>query len=133
MLEKRALIIMALACVVLTTSAFSCTPHRVAEGTLRDTLFSVERTENGAWRIFMTHDDVAGYCTASEDMGRKAAALLQTHNGEVLVEFRDPKIADKEFSWLDKSDCGTFITGTDSSMKMFILYSISAVSHREAG
>ena len=92
---KRVIVLVLVASVLL-----GCTTHRVKTAYLRDTLFSVEETENHYWRIWMTHDDIAGYCTRDIELGERALALLQEHPGEVMVEFRDIKgLSDAEFSW----------------------------------
>jgi len=113
--------------LALTVSA--CLGYRVAEGTLRDTIFSVEQTRNGNWRVFMTHDDVAGYCTNNQELGEKAYDLLMEHDGEVILKFRSIKADDEAYSWWSASDCGTVTTG-DSSMAMFLMEDIYSVRSR---
>lgn len=108
----------------------ACAGHRVTDGVIRDTLFSVEETKNGFIRIWMTHDDIAGYCTNDLELGKKAMDILKEHDGEVLVYFRDIQAGDPELSWWDKSDCGTIVTGSDSSTHMFMFYDISRVPGR---
>jgi len=116
---------------VLLLSLIGCSPHRVEDAVLRDTLFSVEETENGYWRIWMTHDDICGYCTNDVELGREALNMLREHHGEVLVYFRDITPDDPEFSWWSKSDCGTIVTGADSSTHMFLFYKLSPVLGRQ--
>ena len=107
----------------------ACTRHRVKSGVLRDTLFSVEETNNGYWRIWMTHDDIAGYCTNSEELGKQALSLLQEHNGEVVVEFAAISANDPEFDGWDRSECGT-IYANGGSTEMFVFTSIVAAEAR---
>lgn len=107
-----------------------CSEHRVEKGVIRDTLFSVEQTGNGYWRIWMTHDDICGYCTNDDELGKEAMDLLKEHDGEVLVYFRDIKSDDPEYSWWSSSDCGTISTGTESSTYMFMFYDLSRVASR---
>ena len=119
-----------IALILVASVLLGCTAHRVKTAYLRDTLFSVEETENGYWRIWMTHDDIAGYCTQDVELGQSALTLLQEHSGEVVVEFRDIKgLSDAEFSWWDNSDCGSIYTG-DSSTKMFLFTDVYAVGSR---
>lgn len=106
-----------------------CYAHYVTNGVLRDTLFSVEVTQNGNWRIWLTHDDVAGYCTNDAGLGRNALSLLEEHDGEVIVEFKDIKLGDEAYSWWDSSDCGTVYSGGGTA-HMFMLLSITPVPSR---
>lgn len=123
---KKATLLTLIALVVL----LGCIAHRVKNAYLRDTLFSVEETENGYWRIWLTHDDIAGYCTGDADLGKKALLLLREHSGEVIVEFRDIKVeSDPEYSWWDRSDCGTVYSGGNST-QMFLFTAIYPVESR---
>lgn len=121
-MEKLAVILLALA-LTLT----SCLGYRVKEGTLRDTLFSVEQTRAGAYRIFVTHDDVAGYCTYDKETGEKAMDLLHNHNGEVLITFRFINEGDSEWDLWNGSDCKTT---SSEDIYMFLMQDIEAVPAR---
>jgi len=120
-----------LICMIFLVAITSCDPqaHRVEEGVIRDTLFSVEETKNGSWRIWMTHDDICGYCTNDIELGKRALDILKEHDGEVLVYFRDIRADDPEFSWWSSSDCGA-IYADGGSTHMFMLYDISRVPSR---
>lgn len=108
----------------------SCSSYNVKEGMLRDTIFSVEETNNGNYRVFFTHDDVAGYCTTSRELGQEARSLLQEHDGEVIAIFTDVRGTEEQDAWT-KSECGTIPTGADSSMAMFRLDDLWAVPARD--
>lgn len=114
--------------IVLFTCLLACA-HRVESGTVRDTLANIEQTKNGNWRVWLTHDTAAGYCTTDNDLGEEALRLLKEHYGEVLMEYRDIKAGDPEFTIWSNSDCGSIVKG-DSSMKMFYIDSITPVPAR---
>lgn len=116
--------------IIVALLLCGCGAHRVKEGVIRDTLFSVEQTKNGYWRIWMTHDDICGYCTYDDELGRQALDLLKEHDGDVLVYFRDIKSGDPEFSWWSKSDCGSISIGPESSTHIFMFYELSRVPPR---
>lgn len=105
----------------------ACTPYRVKQATLRDTLFSVEQTNNGAWRVYVTHDDVAGYCTTDDELGERAYDLLFEHDGEVLIEFRAINESDTEYSFWGSSECGS----VESGGSMFLIENIAPVVARD--
>lgn len=117
--------------ILVVAGAFlvACNPHRVTNATLRDTIFSVEETANGYYRVWFTHDDIAGYCAQTPELGLEALSLLQEHDGEVVATFRDITVADEEASWWDRSDCGSISSGEEST-HMFILTGIVAANSR---
>jgi len=117
--------------LVLTLFTAACNAHRVRSGTLRDTIFSVEETNNGYYRVWMTHDDIAGYCTQNRETGQYALHLLRNHNGEVLLDFRSINEGDPEHSWWNSSDCGSISSG-DSTTAMFYLVSVVPVPARDS-
>lgn len=128
-MNKRKVLRLAMVLLVLGMALAACNPHRVTDGVLRDTIFSVEEIANGYYRIWMTHDDIAGYCAQTPELGQEAMTLLQEHGGEVVVTFRDITVADKEASWWDSSECGT-VAGGDSTTHMFVFTDIEAVPSR---
>lgn len=110
-------------CALVATFLLGCTAHNVTKATLRDTIFSVEETQNGNVRVWFTHDDIAGYCTSSPELGQTAMSLMKEYGGEVLAEFRTITTADKESSWWSTSACGGIIQG-DTTTPMFLLTDI---------
>lgn len=107
-----------------------CGQTKVESGFLRDTLFSVEQTRNGNYRAWVTHDDVAGYCTMDRTIGEELMTILQEWNGEVIIEFRSINASDPEYSFWHNSDCGEIRTGADSSTAMFMLLSVERAPKR---
>lgn len=113
--------------VILAVLLTGCMGYRIQDATARDTLFSVEQSGNGAYRIWLTHDDVSGYCTYDKDMGERALDILENHNGEVVITFRSINETDPEWSLWNSSDCKT-TEATDA--KMWLLKSIESVQSR---
>lgn len=115
--------------VLVSLLMSGCYANAVRTGTLRDTLFSVEETNDGAWRVFMTHDDVAGYCTLDSELGQEAHNLLLEHDGEVMVEFTSIKLTDESYDLWSGNDCNS-LTGNSEYMAMYELINIQSVSGR---
>jgi hypothetical protein len=115
--------------VAMSIILCGCEYYYVEDGVLRDTLFSVEETNNGYWRIWLTHDDIAGYCTDDVALGKRALSLLKEHDGEVLVEFKDIPPGDDMYDWWNRSDCGTIYSGGGSS-HIFMLIDVTPVPSR---
>lgn len=95
------------------------------QGTARDTIFSVEPRANGATVMWLTHDDIATYCTIDPAIAKQMDNLLLEHNGDVIVRYSTINFSD---SSLDKnlSACST-----DSiSITNYIVWSITAVPAR---
>ena len=117
--------------IALVLQAPSCGGTQVRNGTARDTLWGVEPVVNGNVRIFLTHDDVAGYCTSDPALAEEVQDILENHLGEVIITYSDITKEDKEAAWYANSACGSIVTGSDGgSMKMFRLTAIRRVQAR---
>lgn len=127
-MKKSNLLVLVIILIVL--AACSGRAGVVRNGVLRDTIFSVEEIENGTWRIWVTHDDVAGYCTADEELGKEAMDLILEHDGEVLIFFETPLPGEAEYSFWHDSKCGDISTGYEESTAMFMVTGIQAVKSR---
>lgn len=116
--------------ILLLTSflLMSCKGVQVEKGVLRDTIFSVEDMYNGSTRVWMTHDDIAGYCTLDPQIGQMAHELLAEHDGEVILEFQWV-ISGEERSFWHRSDCGEVSSGGGST-EMFRIIDIYPVRSR---
>ena len=123
---KKTVVILVLLVAVLLAGCDKDKPRRVKGGQLRDTIFSVEVTYNGCTRVWMTHDDIAGYCTCDAELGARARDLMLEHSGEVLMTFKAIEKNDPEYTGWDKSDCGSIKTGEDSYTPMFLMQDIRA-------
>jgi len=115
--------------ILLVTSLLTACAHRVEFGVVRDTLANIERTKNGNWRVWLTNDTAAGYCTTNSALGEEALKLLKEHYGEVIIQYRDIRTGDPEWSAWSNSDCGSIYKG-ESSMKIFYIDSITPVPAR---
>ena len=121
---------MFLAFLAIALILASCTGGgRVSRGggVLRDTIFSVEQLGNGNYRVFFTHDDVAGYCTADAKLGKQAIQLVKEHDGEVLATYDDLRFGDDELAGM--SNCG-YIGSAESGMVWFRLVELTSVPAR---
>jgi len=110
----------------------ACTATNIKHGYIRDTIGNIEQTNNGNWRVWFTHDTAAGYCTGSQEMGKRAEELLLTHYGEVILEYKEVTASDKEWSVWGSSQCGSLVKG-ESSMKMFLILAITPAPARVGG
>ncbi len=88
----------------------SCGPSnfRSEEGIARDNIFSVEKAYNGAYSVFLVHDDSVVYCTNDSEVGEEALAVLQEHDGEAILRFRYPLSSDDETSFWQFAKCDTY-------------------------
>ena len=114
--------------VVLLLGA--CTGSRVGSGVARDTLFSVEKTRNGGYGVFLTHDDSVVYCTGDDTLGQTVTSLLE-HHGEVVVTFKSKKnLENTDGTLLGIDKCQNYINGDGTSFVEVILVDIIAVPSR---
>jgi hypothetical protein len=119
-MKKRIILLLVLAMMLLA----SCKTYYTEIAWGRDTLFSVEITKKGYYRVWFTHDDVSAYCTASEELGKYAQELLNEHDGEVVFTFNDIEIEDPEAgNWFQTDVCGQGIYNT----KVWALLSLMPV------
>lgn len=105
---KKFVIVLFVGLIVLA----GCKAYYTESAWGRDSLFSVEITKRGFYRIWFTHDDVSAYCTVNEELGETAMTLLKEHDGEVLFHFFDEEIGDAESDWWAETKCGGGIYGT---------------------
>lgn len=82
-------------------------PHAVMNGTLRDTIFSVEPRANGSTSIWMTHDDVGVYCTLNQELASKALLILSSPDNEVILRYASINAGDPESNILLTNGCAT--------------------------
>lgn len=108
MTMKKTLFIM----VMMALFVGGCKYYYTEEAIGRDTLFSVERTKSGYYRVWFTHDDVSTYCTVDEELGKQAMNLLMEHDGEVLFRYNDSEWGDPEAGILNETKCGEGIYET---------------------
>lgn len=106
-MKRKGLFVVVLVFLVSLMLLGSCKAYRTKQGVLRDTIYSVEHTGNGSWKVYMTHDDLAAFCTYDNTVGYRALDLINTHNGEVIIKFRAIDETDPEWSILNGSDCLT--------------------------
>jgi hypothetical protein len=100
----------------------------ITEGTLRDTIFSVEPRVNGTVSVWFTHDDVGVYCTYDKTLGDKALELLKSPSAEVIATYRSVNNTDPEYgAFLDVSKgCGDN-SGKNNSTVVYKLLSITSI------
>lgn len=116
-----------IAVVVLLLTA--CTSYRTAKGNVRDTIYSVEVTHNGSYKVYMTHDDVAVFCTYDKVVGERAWDILNNWKGEALLTFRSVSERDAEWSLWNGSDCKT-TTADEGGIVMFLLLDVQPIEGR---
>jgi hypothetical protein len=89
-------------------------PKAVIEGTIHDTIFSVEPRHNGTVSIWMTHDDVGVYCTVDKALGDIALEILLSPNPDAIITYRSINGGDPEVSYMfdPASGCGDEKEGT---------------------
>jgi hypothetical protein len=67
----------------------------ITDATARDTIFSVEKRANGAYVMWLTHDDVGTYCTGDPALGQKEMDIMKSGQ-DALIEYRTLNTSDKE-------------------------------------
>lgn len=122
--RNKLLLAVLLAAILLT----SCRSYRTKEGLIRDTIYSVEQSNNGSWKVYMTHDDISTFCTYNAQLGQKALDLLENYEGESFIKFRAVNETDPEWSFWNGSDCKT---SNAADITMFMLLDVNpAPGHR---
>lgn len=62
-------------------------PYHVRKGTMRDTIYAIERRGNGTVVIWPTNSETEGYCFPRPGIIDNVDNLLMNHNGEVVIEY----------------------------------------------
>ena len=117
--------------ILLTVAA--CSPagniSKRNPGMLRDTIFSVEPRNNGSYIIWMTHDDVAAYCTTDKALGDTAIQAINSRTGLVVMEYRNRETGDKESWAVNQGGCAVESSGdATSTTPIFKILSIRILS-----
>lgn len=123
---KKILVLLAVA--VLALAACGPGPYAIREGTLRDTIFSVEPRLNGTTTVWFTHDDVGAYCTKDEAITTLVAEIIRSDNPEVIATYRSLNRGDAEYGSLFGTDgCAK----EDDSNTIYLLLSVERVPSTE--
>lgn len=112
-----------LSIALVNTSCFAGSDVVHAEAV--DWVWGFEELRSGATRVWLRHDNIAGYCTSDPAL----ASIAKEANGDkVLIAFKSMKYADDE-NW-NSSGCNRLSTGTESSTPIFKITDIRVL---EAG
>lgn len=126
-MKTRTSVALALSVLILALMLSACDVSRVTQGTVRDTLFSVEENKSGTWGLFLTHDESVVYCTTEQELADEAMSLLLEHDGEVIIEFKGKKwFEDTEGEFLGWDECEAYID-SDGGFTAVILTDIFPV------
>lgn len=114
-------------------SACGAGAKAITEGTLQDTIFSVEPRVNGSYSVWMTHDDVGVYCTVDKALGDKALTIVKSDNPKAIITYRSVNNSDPEYAWLGDTTGGGCATERGGSAKptVYKLLSITQVGAKE--
>ena len=128
---SKKIVMLMVAVVVLLLAA--CSPagniSKRNPGMLRDTIFSVEPRNNGSYIIWMTHDDVAAYCTTDKALGDTAIQAINSRTGLVVMEYRNRETGDKESWAVNQGGCAVESSGdATSTTPIFKILSIRILS-----
>lgn len=123
---KKLLLIAVLLLLVLA----ACGPgaHAIREGTLRDTVFSIEPRQNGTTSIWFTHDDVGAYCTRDGEIVATAQLAIRSTNSEVIATYRSINNNDPEYGGLLNAFGGC---ANDKGTTIYLLLSLRRVGDPE--
>lgn len=125
----------AIVTILMVTFAFistGCDAYKVRGATAWDWVWGVEPLESGAYRVWLRHDNIAGYCTADPELIEEVKEL----GGQPVVITYDHVDWDDEEAnngLLGNSGCGKLSTGTESSTPIFQLTSIKLDTNRAEG
>ena len=108
--------------IVILLAACSSPSTRVVRATATDWVWGVEELASGAARVWLRHDNLAGYCTTDIQL---VAQVKEMEGKLVRIEFVSRKYADGE-SW-GATGCSRLATGAESSTPIFKLTGISRV------
>ena len=103
--------------------------HAVKDATMRDTIFSVEKKENGSNFVWMVHDDVGVYCTMNDDLYQKALKIIndKSHPADVIVHYISNNLGTEENKNFFQDPLG--VTGCQhGKATVYIITSIDSVS-----
>lgn len=114
--------------VVVTLILQSCgvfTGQRTEQGWLRDRIYSYEPLLNGMHKVWMTHDDLAAFCTDDDSLGAQLKEIVTdtTQSPYVLLEYRSVFEGDSEYSaWTGSG--GKCVPGDAVDTRMYKILSV---------
>lgn len=115
----KQLFILVIALVLL--GLVGCRASNVVSATAVDWVWGVEELESGAVRVWLRYDDLAGYCTADQQLAAQAKEMT----GELVkITFVSRHPGDDEYSFWGASGCDKLYLGSESSTPIFKLTSI---------
>lgn len=118
-----------LALMIVLISACGPGPYAIQQGTLRDTIFSVEPRLNGTTTVWFTHDDVGAYCTKDAEIITLVNEIIRSNNPEVIATYRSLNRGDAEYGTLLSTDgCAR----EDKTATIYLLLSIERVPQAES-
>jgi hypothetical protein len=117
-----------LAVMVLVLAACGPGPYAIREGTLHDTIFSVEPRMNGTTTVWFTHDDVGAYCTKDPEISALVSEIVRSNNTEVVATYRSLNRGDAEYGSLFGTDgCAK----EDDANTIYLLLTVERVPQDE--